>query len=128
MGWAISQRLNLDAGIQRSEFKDIDNNQTSNNTNYTLGINSILIPEKLNFKVNYNLNLSGGDDDSPNREVINSELEYVFIKARSNRPGLSLSVRGALEDKYDSPDPTQNEDNYQIFTVLRVTAPIDHSF
>ena len=48
-GWTVNERLNLNSGVSLGAFRDEDAADTTYDTNLNLGVNAIIVPEKLNF-------------------------------------------------------------------------------
>ncbi len=128
LGLTLSDRLDINTGLQHSSFEDKTNNTTSYSTNVTFGLRSMLITDTLDLNLNYNLNLAGGNGDSPDIHIINSELEWTLLQARKNRPGIAFAVRGSMEMTDGNTTTTENETKYQVFTVLRISAPISTEY
>lgn len=128
LGLTISDRLDINTSLQHSSFEDKTNNTTSYSTNVLFGLRSILIADTLDLNLNYNLNLAGGDIDSPDIHIINSELEWTLVQARQNRPGLAFAVRGSMEMTNGNTTPPEDETQYQVFTVLRISAPLSTEY
>ncbi|MCX4187494.1 hypothetical protein [Methylophaga sp. OBS4] len=122
-GWRPSSRLSVNTDLQYGVFESQTQNETTYTTNLNFGLLSLLIPNKLDLGFNYNLNLAGGDNDSPDRQLINAEIGWTFITASQNNPGIAVAIRGAMERNHGNSAQTTNEDKYQLFAVLRVTAP-----
>ncbi|MEM6781242.1 MAG: hypothetical protein AAF569_05215 [Pseudomonadota bacterium] len=127
-GWTVNERLNLNSGLSFGSFRDEDAAATTYDTNLNVGVDAIIIPDLVDFNFDYNLNLSSGSGDSPDRHIVNSEVEYTVLQPRRNRPGLALAVRGSMEDQDGNADGTLDETEYQVFTVLRVKAPFGFGF
>ena len=88
----------------------------------------LLCLRNLIFNLDYNLNLSSGSGDIPDRHIVNSEVEYTVLQPRENRPGLALAVRGSMEDTNGNADTTLDETEYQVFyrlTCLRRHSELD---
>ena len=124
-GWTVNDRLTLNGGFQFGSLKDNGAGTTTYNANVQFGASAIFIPEILLGRFDYNLNLMTGNGDTPYRNLINGEIEWNIFAHRTNRPGISLAVRGSMEDNRNGisteiPDGT----NYQVFTVLRFRAPL----
>lgn len=127
-GWQVNDRLTLDSGVSFGHFADQDANTQNFDTNINLSMNAIVIPEKVNFNMDYNLNLSTGSGDTPDRHIVNSEVEYTIRQPARNRLGMAVAVRGSMENTHGSADALQNETEYQVFTVLRIKAPFGYDF
>lgn len=127
-GWTVNDRLSLDSGLQFAVFRDEDLGDTSYDTIFNIGAQTVLLPDRLEWEFDYNLNLAGGDGDSPDRHIVNSEAEYTFFAPARNRPGLALAVRGQMEDSYGHNNATLDETNYQIYSVIRIKAPLAFDF
>ncbi|WP_299376487.1 hypothetical protein [uncultured Kiloniella sp.] len=128
VGWAVSDRLQLNGGTQFGVFEDLDTNKNSFSTNLYLGATAELVPEKVELNFDYNLNLANGSGDSSDSHIVNSEVEWTFLRPRTNRPGLALALRGSMEEFNGNADSAQNETEYQAYMVLRVKAPFSLSY
>jgi len=128
-GWSSSSRLRINGGLQFGTFRDRDNADNTYDTNFNLQVASEMVPNKLNINVDYNLNLANGSSDSPDRHIIGGEVEYTLFQPQRNRPGLALAVRGTLENTDGDTNNLQEDGTqYQIFTVLRVKAPLSFGY
>lgn len=128
LGWTASDRLTLNGDLQYGVFEDNDNDDTSYSTNMNLGLRSVLVPDTLNLNVNYNLNLSGADNDSPDKHIINSELAWTIKQAQINNPGFAIALRGSVERTNANSTITDDETEYQVFAIFRITAPLSAGF
>lgn len=128
LGWQVTPDLLVNSGLDYATFKERDNNNNSYDTRLGMGLVSTLIDEKLFLNVNYNLNRTAGDNDSPNRHIVNSELAWTFRQASYNRPGFSIALRGALEKTYGNTTLVDNQTSYQIFAVFKIHAPFSGQY
>lgn len=126
-GWNPTSKLSLYSDIQYGVFETDTDDATTYNTNWNLGLNSRLT-DKINLSVNYNLNLAGGDNDVPDRQLVNAELGWTVRTASQNNPGIALAIRGAMENYHGNSASTDTDDNYQIFAIIRVTAPFSGNY
>lgn len=122
-GWRPSDRLSFNADAQYGTFETRLTRQIAYTTNLNVGVRSLLIPNKLDFSINYNLNLAGGDNDSPDRHLMNAELGWTYLTASKNNPGVAFALRGALEQYHGHEQTSLYQDNYQVFAIVRITAP-----
>jgi hypothetical protein len=122
-GWRPGDRFSVNADIQYGTFETRLTHQKAYTTNFTLDMRSRLVPDKLDFSVNYNLNLAGGDNDSPDRHLINAELGWTYLEATKNKPGVAFALRGALERYHGNTQNSLYRDNYQVYAIVRITAP-----
>ncbi|MEH6633033.1 MAG: hypothetical protein V7776_19620 [Halopseudomonas aestusnigri] len=128
VGWSVSDRLDLTGGSQFGVFEDLDTNKNSFSTNLYLGASAELVPNKVDFNIDYNLNLANGSGDSSDSHIVNSEVEWTFLQPRTNRPGLALALKGSMEELNGNSDSAQNETEYQAYMVLRVKAPFSFTY
>ncbi|WP_343563897.1 hypothetical protein [Kiloniella sp. b19] len=122
-GWQVNERLYLNSGIQFGVLEDQDLDRYSYTTNMNMGFRAELIPDVLDWGLDYNLNLANGSGDSTDSHILNSEVEWTVLPPETNRPGFAVALQGALEDFDESTDTSINETEYQLFVVLRVKAP-----
>lgn len=124
--WLPRASLGLQGGVQWNQIIDTDAETNSHNVNLNLGIQAELIPETLRLKANYNLNLLAGDGDTNNRTIANGEVEWTLLPPTVNRVGVSIVFQGLMENKEDNADATQNTTTWQVFSLLRLTAPLSY--
>lgn len=127
-GWTVSNQLELTGSTSVGGFRDRSNHTINYDKNLNLGVNAILLPDKLNLNFDYNLNFSSGSGDTPDSQVFNSEVEYTLIQPDRNRPGLALAILGSVEDRNDNANSYDDETAYQIYTALRVKAPFGFNY
>ncbi len=126
-GYTVSENLEVHGGVQGGSFHDRANSpDTSFDTTLNFGASGNIIPNVLRASADYNLNLSSGSTGSPDRQMATSEVEWTLIKPETNKPGVALALRGSIEDNHGG--VTQDETAYQVFTVLRVRAPMLFGF
>jgi len=128
VGWTVSERLELNGDVQYGVFENKDTDENSYNTNMNFGLRSVLVPNTVNFNVNYNLNLAGGSDDSPDKQIVNSELAWTIRQAQTNNPGFAVALRGSVEKTNGNSTTTEDETQYQVFAVFRIMAPLSSGF
>ncbi len=126
--WTVSDRLELNSDLQYGIFEDQDNDTESYSTNLNFGLRSALIKNKLDWSLTYNLNLAAGDNDSPDKHIINSELGWTIQQTGKNHPGLSLALRGSMEKTNANTTSTSDETQYQVFAVFRIMAPYSSNY
>ena len=122
--WLPSPSTNLSAGVQWNQIVDIDNKNNTHNINLNLGIQAELIPSTLKIKANYNLNLLAGDGDSNDRTIANGEVEWTLLPSTVNSVGVALVFQGLMENKDRNADVNQNQTVWQVFSLLRLSAPL----
>ncbi len=122
--WAVSDRLNLTSGLQFGIYEERQSARTSRQVNWLANIDAEIIPGTLNGALNYNLNLLTGGGDTPDRNVLSGELEWILEEASETRPRLSLALRGAVETNNGYAAPTDNESRYETYAVFRIQAPV----
>lgn len=122
--WMVNDSLSLDGGLQWGLFKDRDASTKKHTVNLNLGLQAELIPETLNAKLNYNLNLLTGSGDTPDNRIANGEVEWTLLAPEPNNIGVALAFQGLLEKNNGNADDSLNGSSWQIFSVLRFTAPL----
>lgn len=123
-GWVISPRFEVNGALQTGHLRDKDLPSSNFDTNFLFAASAKLIPDKLHARMDYNLNLAAGTGDTPDRHLLNSEVEYTVLKPDNKRPGLAIALRGSMEDRHGNTNNAQNDTAYQLFTVLRIKAPV----
>lgn len=124
-GWNISDGWDVHGSMQFGSMRDRTQASNAFDTTMNFGVTGMIIPNLLRANFDYNMNLSDGDGDIPDRHIVNSEVEWMLVEPRTNRPGLALALRGAMEDSYGS--TTQDGTVYQVFSLFRVKAPLAFS-
>lgn len=122
--WLPSPSTNLSAGVQWNQIIDADNDNNTHNINLNLGIQAELIPKTLRIKANYNLNLLAGDGDSNDRTIANGEVEWTLLPPTVNSVGVAIVFQGLMENKDRNADVNQNQTVWQVFSLLRLSAPL----
>jgi len=124
----VSDRLSLNSDIQYGIFDTEAEGLRSISTNLNMGMQALLIPDKLDFSLNYNVNLARGDHDIPDRHFINAQIGWTLLKATQTKPGVVLALRGSMENNDETTLQSTGRDGYQIFAVLRINAPLAGGF
>lgn len=122
--WTISDALKFDGGLQWGVFQDRDANTDTDTINLNLGVQADIIPETLNAKLNYNMNLLTGDGDTPDSNIVSGEVEWTLFPPRENRIGAALAFQGLLENKNGNATDSLDGTDWQVFSVLRISAPL----
>lgn len=124
--WMVNDALSLDGGVQWGLFKDRTAATKVHTINLNLGLQAEIIPDTLNTKLNYNLNLLTGSGDTPDNTIANGEVEWTLLPPETNSVGVALAFQGLLEKKNGNVDDSLNGTAWQIFSVLRFTAPLSN--
>ncbi|MEP3244429.1 MAG: hypothetical protein ABJN40_20030 [Sneathiella sp.] len=122
--WTVSDALNLSAGTQFNRYIQKDDGERSYNVTGNMGVQAILVPDTLTTNWNYNMNLSSGSGDIPDKHILSGEMEWTFLPAEVNKPGVALAFRGAMEKEYGNSDSSIDDTSYEGFIVLRLKAPL----
>jgi len=122
--WTVSDSLNLSAGTSLNRFEQKADGERSYNVSGNLGLQAILIPDTLTTNISYNMNLSSGSGDSPDKHILSGEMEWTFISPEVNKPGVALAFRGAMEKDDGNSDNSLDDTKYEGFLVLRIKAPV----
>lgn len=122
--WTVSDSLNLSAGTSLNHFAQKADGERSYNVSGNLGVQATLIPDTLTTNLSYNMNLSSGSGDSPDKHILSGEMEWTFISPEVNKPGVALAFRGAMEKDDGNSDNSLDDTKYEGFLVLRVKAPV----
>ena len=119
--WSVTDRLGVSLGAQYSGIDDSGGD--GNTVNGLIGFDAEVFPERLNLSLDYNMNLSSGGADLPDRHLVNGELAWTLRAAEANEAGLELALRGSFETGDSSSDEDQS---YEAFAVIRLLAPISY--
>ncbi|MFT6558783.1 hypothetical protein [Sneathiella sp.] len=122
--WTVSDALNLSLGTSYNQYVQKADGERSYNVTGNLGVQASLIPQTLTTNINYNMNLSSGSGDLPDKHILSGEMEWTFIPADVNRPGVALAFRGAMEKENGNSDNALDDAKYEGFIVLRLKAPV----
>ncbi len=124
--WTVTDNLNLSAGTQFNRYIQKADGERSYNVTGNVGVQATLIPDTLNTNLFYNMNLSSGSGDVPDKHILSGEMEWTFIPAEVNKPGVALAFRGAMEKEYGNTDSSLDDTKYEGFIVLRLKAPVSY--
>ena len=124
--WTINDRVELNGGMQWNRFRDKDFDTRNNTINVNFGLQAEIIPETLKSYLNYNLNLLTGDGDTPDNTVANGEIEWTIFPPTENRVGIALAFQGLLENRDGNDDKSFDGTDWQVFSLLRVSAPVSY--
>jgi hypothetical protein len=124
--WIVSDAVQLTSGLQWGLFKDRGTNDSVHTVNLNLGIQAEIIPETLKTSLNYNLNLLTGDGDTPDNTVANGEIEWTILPPEENNIGVALAFQGLLENRNGNDDSSFDGTDWQIYSVLRISAPVSY--
>ncbi len=124
--WTVTDNLNLSAGTQFNRYIQKDAGERSYNVTGNLGLQASLIPDTLTSNLFYNMNLSSGSGDVPDKHILSGEMEWTFIPAEVNKPGVALAFRGSMEKEYGNTDSSLDDTKYEGFIVLRLKAPVSY--
>lgn len=125
-----NDRLALNIGAQIGRYRDLDLMQNQHNSNINVGAFAVLVPEKLTFNMQYNVNFIDDATDSQDNHNLFSEMEWTVIPAMTNRPGVSLALSSLWEDGNGSINQqlgnnfNANQNDLRLFTTLRIAAPV----
>lgn len=128
INWTDFDRYSLGGGVQFNVFDDLDANTTNYGTNLYVDMSAELIKEILNLNLDYNLNLSAGNGDQPDTQLLNGEIEWTFLKPEPNNPGLALAVGGSMENSNGNAISSDDQTAYQVFFTFRVKAPFAYDY
>jgi hypothetical protein len=118
---SVNEWLQLTPSLQWGNYRDLDLDTETNNVNLGLGTEIEWISGILSSRINYNLNLQTGSNDTPDRQTILGDLVWVVVAPEDERPGLEFLVSGQLDTQSDDVDDGLPDTAYQVFTGLRVT-------
>jgi hypothetical protein len=124
----MSERLSFNSDIQYGIFDTEAEGLRSYSTNFNMGVQALLIPDRLDFSLDYNVNLARGDHDLPDRHYISAQIGWTLLQATQTKPGVALALRGSMENNDETTLHSTGRDGYQIFAVLRISAPLAGSF
>lgn len=106
--WAASDRITLDAYLQRNKLDESDFDDVYRSTVYGLGGSFVLVPDRLTARAGLNLGRDRSDFGNPQflaerlrSQVADLQLSWQAVDARPGRPGLNLNLSGSY---------TRNED------------------
>lgn len=124
--WQVNDALQLNGGVQWILFSDKASDNRTHNMNFNLGIQAELIPDTLRATLNSNLNLLTGDGDTPDNAVANGEIEWTLLNPTENHVGVALAFQGLVENKDGNGDTSIDGTDWQIYSLLRISAPISY--
>ncbi len=124
--WAVSDRLSLSSGLQFNKYLLKDTDERSYNVTGNFGLQAQIIPDTLYTIIDYNMNLSSGSGEVPDRHLFTGEVEWTVIPVETNKPGVALAFRGAMEKEHGNDGSSLDDTKYEGFFVLRIKAPIKY--
>jgi len=122
--WNATDQITFSAGTQFNRYIEKTNSERSYNITGNFGAQAYIIPDTLNARLDYNMNLSSGSGDIPDRHLVTSEMEWTLIPAGTNSAGVAIAFRGAMEKEYGNSDNSLDEAAYEGFFVLKFKAPL----
>ncbi|MBO6824845.1 MAG: hypothetical protein JJ879_01480 [Sneathiella sp.] len=122
--WNVTDDVSLSAGTQFNRYVEKTNSERSYNVTGNLGLQAAIVPEVLNARVDYNMNLSSGSGDIPDRHLVTTEMEWTLIPAEINSAGVAIAFRGAMEKEHGNADSSLDDTAYEGFFVLKFKAPL----
>ncbi|WP_148301765.1 hypothetical protein [Sneathiella glossodoripedis] len=128
VNWTDFDRFNFGGAIQFNVFEDLDENTSNFGTNIGVDVSAAIIRDILDLNLDYNLNLSAGSGDQPDTHLVNGEIEWTFLQAEPNNPGMALALGGSMESSNGNADSADDETIYQVFLVFRVKAPFAYDY
>jgi hypothetical protein len=106
--WAASERITLDAYVQRNKLDESELDDIYRSTAYGLSGNIVVLPNRLTARAGLNFGRDHSDFGNPqflaerlNSRVADLQLSWQALQARPGRPGLSLSLSGSYARNED---------------------------
>lgn len=106
--WAASERITLDAYVQRNKLDESDFDDIYRSTVYGLGGTFVVLPERLTARAGVNLGRDRSDFGNPQflaerlrSRVADLQLSWRAVTARPGRPGLNLNLSGSYARNED---------------------------
>lgn len=124
--WQVNDALQLNGSMQWILFSDKGSDNRTHNLNFNLGIQAEIIRDTLRATLNSNLNLLTGDGDTPDNAVANGEIEWTLLSPTENHVGVALAFQGLVENKDGNGDTSIDGTDWQIYSLLRISAPISY--
>jgi len=122
--WNLTDNISLSAGTQFNRYIEKTNAERSYNITGNLGLQAAIVPEVFNARVDYNMNLSSGSGDIPDRHLVTTEMEWTLIPAEINSAGVAIAFRGAMEKEHGNANSSLDDTAYEGFFVLKFKAPL----
>ncbi len=124
--WNISDYTSLSIGTQLNRYEQKADSDRTYSVSGNLGLQTTFIPDVLNARLDYNMNLSSGSNDIPDRHLLATEVEWTLIPAEINSAGIALAFRGAMEKQHGNDDSSLDDAAYEGFFVLKFKAPLQY--
>lgn len=106
--WAATERVTLDAYLQRNKLDESDFDDVYRSTAYGLGGSFILLPNRLTARAGLNLGNDRSDFGNPQflaerlrSRVADLQLSWQALHARPGRPGLNVNLSGSYSRNED---------------------------
>lgn len=118
----VGQRLDIRPNWQLNRFTDRDFDVDYYTRVFGLGLNSIILRNRLTGSLNYALNQNNASDDSVDSEqaTLQMKLVWTVLHAEGNRPGLSFDLSGTYLDVSDEVFTVSEPYNYQVFAGVQI--------
>lgn len=125
VSFSVARRVNVGLQYQYNRIHESDGQITRTNL-WGVNLDAVLIPETLTGRLSYSMNLDRTTDDSfsSDNAFLNFELDWQVVQPRENRPGLSLFLRGDLQNFDDRVDPDNDSTPSQVFVGMSVDWPV----
>jgi len=125
VNFSVARRLNVGLQYQYNRIQESDG-QITRTSLWGLNLDAVLIPDTLTGRLSYSMNRDRTTDDSLSSDnaFVNFELDWQVIQPRENRPGMSLFLRGDLQNFDDRVDPGNDSTPSQVFVGLSVDWPV----
>lgn len=119
----VGSRLYFSPGARREEIKDTDNSVTLTNVLFNLGVNAIIVQDKLTATLNASLNQSDATDDTTDRNdtVVAVQSVWSIQQQRGHIPALDAFITANYSKTDDKLNPQLNAEFYQVFLGLTLT-------
>lgn len=106
--WAASERISVDAYVQRNKLEEHDPDDVYRNTVFGIGGSFIVLPDRLTARASLNLGRDRSDYGNAQflaerlrSQVADLQLSWQAIPARRDRPGLNLNLSGSYARNED---------------------------
>lgn len=122
LNWQFADRLSLSAQGQYNVATDDVIDITTHSRQAGLNADTALIRDKLTLGLGVSLNLDDSSDDTIDTDTrtYDLNLNWLFIQARNNKPGVTFWLRGERQEIRDNITPENDINPYQVFVGARI--------
>lgn len=124
LSYRVNDRLTVSPGLQ-SEFLDDAAEGGSQNWHASLGLDGIILPDRLWNTTNISSQIDKGTGTADGKHyTAETEFTWLMKQAETNVPGFALALSGYYDNDTDTtPDDDEENEEGRVFLRLKFSAP-----